>query len=181
MSEAGPDTGARLAELLAKAEIRELVLLYSRGVDRKDVELLRSLYTSNGTDTHGSLFDGDAQQYVDFLERSFPSITIGAHYVCNHLIAVDGDEAEGEVYALGYHVLPDGDGGVVESFVGVRYLDHYRVEDGRWRFASRRVVFDLESTRPMDRAATPPPDPAGDASYEILRLPLFARAIDGAS
>jgi hypothetical protein len=32
-----------LANLLAKEEIRELAMLYSRGVDRKDIELLRTV------------------------------------------------------------------------------------------------------------------------------------------
>lgn len=35
-----------LATLLAKQEIRELAMLYSRGVDRRDIELLKTLYTA---------------------------------------------------------------------------------------------------------------------------------------
>ena len=46
------------------------MLLYSRGVDRKDGELLRTLYTADATDTYGDTFDGSAGDYVDFLEKS---------------------------------------------------------------------------------------------------------------
>ncbi len=60
-----------LADLLAKEAIRELAMLYSRGVDRKDSALLRDLYTGDATDTHGDTYDGDAAGYVDFLEQAF--------------------------------------------------------------------------------------------------------------
>ena len=54
-----------LATLLAKDEIRELVQLYSRGVDRQDMGLLRSLYTADATDDHAGHFSGSAADYVD--------------------------------------------------------------------------------------------------------------------
>ena len=88
-----------LATLIAKEEIRQLVLLYSRGVDRKDIDLLRTLYAKDATDDHGQHFKGTAGDYMHFLERSFPHMRMSGHYVCNHLISVNGDEAEGEVYA----------------------------------------------------------------------------------
>src|ERR1700761_9104462 len=75
--------------LVAKDEIRELVLLYSRGCDRKDFELLRTLYTSDATDTHDATFDGPANDYVDFLARNLPHTPYSGHHVCNHLILVD--------------------------------------------------------------------------------------------
>ena len=56
-----------LATLVAKEEIRELAMLYSRGVDRQDGALLRTLYTQDATDTHGDTFDGNAEDYVQFL------------------------------------------------------------------------------------------------------------------
>ena len=67
MNQRKPET---LETLIAKEEIRELAMLYSRGVDRKDPELLRDLYTGDATDTHGDSFDGGAEAYVDFLEQA---------------------------------------------------------------------------------------------------------------
>lgn len=166
----------RLQELLDKQEIHELVLRYCRGVDRKDPDLLRSLYTRDATDHHGTVFRGLAEDYIGFLEESFGFIRIGAHYVCNHLIVVEGDHAYGEVYALGYHVLPGGgpEDPDTESFVGVRYLDRYRREDGCWRFEHREVVFDLDRSRPIDHRGAPGGPPADDLSYSLAR-PLFHR------
>jgi ketosteroid isomerase-like protein len=164
-----------IAGLIAREEIRDLALLYARGVDRRDGALLRTLYTDDATDTHGDTFDGPAAEYVDFLERAFPYMRYSGHHICNHLIAVEGDEGEGEVYALAFHVIPDGDGGWLEDFMCVRYLDRYRRgSDGRWRFAKRVVTYDMRSRRPHTL-----PDPAAaeatDPSYAELANRLFAR------
>lgn len=164
-----------LETLIAKEEIRQLAMLYTRGVDRKDGALLRTLYAKGATDTHGDTFDGDAEDYVDFLEKAFPYMRYGGHHICNHLISVDGDEAEGEVYAIALHVIPDRQGGWVEDLLIVRYIDRYRKLDGRWLFAKRVVTYDMRNTRPITMPAGEMPDPATDPSYTTLISRLFAR------
>jgi len=86
-------------------------MLYSRGVDRKDPELLRDLYTKDATDTHGDTFDGPADSYVDFLKTAFPFMRYSGHHISNHLISVNGDDGDGEVYAIAWHLIPDGNRG----------------------------------------------------------------------
>ena len=164
-----------LATLIAKDEIRELAMLYSRGVDRKDAELLKTLYTKDATDNHGKHFTGNAADYIKFLEKSFPHMPMSGHFICNHLIAVDGDEAQGELYALAYHILPDGNAGVAKDFMGVRYIDHYRRENSRWLFASRVVSFDIRTVDAMPAPASAPGAPDQDPSYTDLGMRLFAR------
>ena len=162
----------RLETLLAKEDIRELAMLYSRGVDRKDGELLRSLYTEDATDTHGDTFDGPADAYVDFLEKAFPYMRYSGHHICNHLISVEGDQGQGEIYAIAWHVLPDGQGGWIEDLMCVRYLDHYRkCEDGRWRFAKRVVTYDMRKQGPTDAKVWEP----AEISHEFLSQRLFNR------
>ena len=164
-----------LATLLAKEEIRELAMLYSRGVDRKDIALLRTLYAKDATDNHGKYFNGGVDDYLRFLEKSFPHMRMSGHFICNHLVSVDGDRGEGEVYALAYHVVPDGKGGYVEDLKAVRYIDRYRKESGRWLFASRVVTFDHESAYPVPIPEGPMPSPGADPSYTSLASRLFAR------
>lgn len=169
-----------LATLVAKDEIRELALLYSRGVDRQDIALLRDLYTADATDTHGDSFDGSANAYCDFLERSLPHMRMSAHNICNHLISVTSDsDAEGEVYAIAWHLIPDRQGGQVHDVRLVRYIDRYRREgDGRWRFAKRVVSYDARLSVPAeDHGAAPVP--ASDASYGELAARLFGRGSRG--
>lgn len=162
-----------IATLIAKDEIRELALLYCRGVDRQDFALLRDLYTADATDTHGDTFDGPANEYVDFLEKSLPYLQYSGHHVCNHLISVDGDTGEGEVYALAYHMIPDRSGGYIEDLIGVRYLDHYRKEtDGRWRFAKRLVTYDMRRQTPISSVQE-----ADARAKDYLQTALFGRGI----
>lgn len=168
-----------LDTLVAKDAIRELVLLYSRGVDRKDGALLRSLYTKDATDTHGDTFDGKADAYVDFLETAFPHMKYSGHHVCNHMISVKGEEGEGEVYAIAWHVIPNREGGFLEDTMCVRYIDNYLKEaDGRWRFAKRVVTYDMRTVRPYE----PRPETGTlqtEPSYHELKSRLFARGARG--
>ena len=171
-------TDTQLRTLIAKDAIRELALLYSRGVDRKDVPLLRDLYTEDATDTHGDSFDGPANAYCDFLEQSFPYMPYSGHHACNHLIDVDIEAGTGcgEVYAVAWHLLPDGQGGFVEDLMTVRYLDNYRLcADGKWRFAKRLVTYDMRIQRPYARGEVDVPIGAADPSYAELAMRLFQR------
>lgn len=164
-----------LATLVAKDEIREIGLLYCRGVDRYDIPLLRSLYAKGATDTHGNSFDGDAEAYCDFLEQSLPHLQYSGHHVCNHLISVDGDEGEGEIYAIAIHVYRNAEGALVEDVMTVRYIDRYRKEGGRWRFAKRVVSYDSQSLRPFDGKVAARPEPGEDASYAAFASGLLGR------
>jgi hypothetical protein len=164
-----------LETLIAKDAIRELVLLYSRSIDRKDMALLRTLYTRDATDTHGDSYDGPAAGYFAFIERSLPHLRYSGHHICNHLVSVDGDQGEGEVYAVCYHVFADGKGGWVEDLLCARYIDRYRREDGRWRFAKRVVRYDYNTRRPAQVPDGAIPDAAADASYQTLASRLFTR------
>ncbi|WP_232491927.1 nuclear transport factor 2 family protein [Novosphingobium kaempferiae] len=164
-----------LQALIDKDAIRELVLLYSRAIDRQDIDLLRDLYTDDATDTHGDSFDGPAEDYCAFIARAFPYMPYSGHHVCNHLIAVDGDVASGEVYGLAYHLIPSREGGQEEDFMAVRYIDKYRrCEDGRWRFSKRVVTYDFKLRRPFDGGGL-----LGlaerDPSYAECLQPLFRR------
>lgn len=141
-----------LQELLDREAIRDLVLCYSRAVDRQDFELLRDLYTEDATDTHGDAFDGPAEDYLKFLEDSLPRVFYTGHHVCNHMVSIAGNEANGEVYGLSLHVIPNSDGsdGRTENFFAVRYIDNYRrCADGKWRFSKRVIVNDMQIQRPF--------------------------------
>jgi hypothetical protein len=162
-------------KLIAKDEIRELLAVYCRAIDRHDMKLLRSLYTKDGWDTHGDVFDGSADDFIPHLEKHMPFLPYTGHHVCTESLTVDGDSGEGEVYGLCFHVVPDGKGGLFQDLTGVRYMDTYRKEDGRWRFARRFVTFDFTVITPLPQPAGQAPDQSKDPSYGKLKTRLFAR------
>lgn len=172
-----------VAALLDKQAIGELVYAYSRAVDRQDFALLRALYTEDGYDDHGGLYRGSAAGYVDWLEQAMRGCDITTHSVHNHLIAFTGDNtAEGEVYVTAYHRLRDDNGGFNELIEGLRYLDHYRRDDGRWRFVRRQLLNDWCQVGPaywnLDDPAlkgTPIGRADGDDPSYRFAHPLFAR------
>jgi ketosteroid isomerase-like protein len=173
------DMTRAVQQLVDKDAIRDLVLCYSRAIDRKDVELLKDLYTEDATDTHGDSFDGSAEDYCKFIEASLPHMPYSGHHVCNHMISVDGDEGNGEVYALAYHVIPNRDGSREEDFMAVRYIDNYRrCADGKWRFSKRVVTYDLQIRRPFTGGGLLGQG-ADDPSYKVCTQRFFQRGPRG--
>ncbi|HLG85856.1 MAG TPA: nuclear transport factor 2 family protein [Alphaproteobacteria bacterium] len=174
-----------LQALLAREAIRELVGSYSRGVDRQDFALLRSLYTPEAIeDDHGGAYSGSAEGYVDWLERVMVRVENSAHLVHSHLIALEGSErAQGEVYVSGHSRLRLEEGGFEDLTHGMRYLDHYAKWNGRWLFARRTVIVDWLTAGPTQWAPERPDtrDAAfgrpgsADPSYRVLGHPFFAR------
>ncbi len=168
-----------LEQLLAKDAIRDLVLRYCRAVDRRDLRSLRPLYTSDAIDDHGAMFCGAASDYIQWLPGMLESMQVLSHQVLNHLIVVQGDRAEGEVYTIAYHLSKDDKGDDVEIVIGGRYLDKYRCEQGVWKFAHRKIVLDWSQTGPPSsqpgapvtagaaRGAALPDDPSADF-FEFL-------------
>lgn len=131
----------RLRDTVNKAELRELVDRYARAIDRRDMALLRACYHPDAIDNHGTLFSGGIDAYVAWQPEIMGTFENSAHYILNAVFALDGDEAEGEVYFFGIHRGHEDE--PVHGYVGGRYLDHYRRgADGRWRFAQRDLVWD---------------------------------------
>ncbi len=166
---------ASIEEVLARDSLRRLVTAYSRAVDRRDFELLRSLYHDDARDRHGAMFDGGADAYVAFVRDAVSAYEATVHYVVNMAFEIDGDTAEGEVHKINYHrtKAPSAH----ELITGSRSLDSYARRNGEWRFISRTIVLDWARRRPVDLAAyddfaaQSPHGKAGedDLSYSILR------------
>lgn len=163
-------------DLAAEDALQRLVATYGRAVDRRDFALLRSLYHDEAHEVHGQMFTGGPDAYVGFVEEALSAYEATVHYVVQAKFEIRGDRAEGEVHKLNYHRKPAPQS--EEIITGSRSLDHYRRDDGVWRFVSRSIVLDwsrrtqVDAAAYRDFAAGSPPGQAGpgDLSYEILKL-----------
>jgi hypothetical protein len=124
-----------LRELLDREAIREVVLRYARGVDRRDLDLVASCFTSTA-EYEGKLAHGRVADALAALRESLPRYESTLHFMGNQLVELRGDEASCETYAIAYHRTA-GDGAPRDLAVAVRYLDELvRLPEG-WRIRKR--------------------------------------------
>lgn len=131
----------KLALMLARDELHQLVTAYCRAVDRADYDTLRGLYHPEATDSHGSFSTGGVEQFIAQLQAAEPYVRVSQHNITTTNFVVDGDTARGEIYCLVFHTFagPEHD---VDVIIGGRYLDSYTKHDDRWKFSQRTIVAD---------------------------------------
>lgn len=163
-------------DLEAREAIRDLVLRYCRAIDRRDFRALAMLYAEDSVDDHGELFWGSGAEFVAWVPGILETMQVTSHQVMNHLIEVDGDYAEGEVYIQAYHLTTDSQGKPVKIIGGGRYLDQYGLEGGQWRFTHRKIVADYELRLPGAAAdeeliatRSRPSDDPSDRFFRLIR------------
>lgn len=130
-----------LQDVLDEHQLRKLVHRYCRAVDRGDVAELRTLYHHDADDAHGGFSSGSAGDFIDQLIAARPYLRSMQHHVTTVNFAIDGDIAEGEVYAIATHTFASGDHDV-DVIVGGRYLDRYARGEGTWKILERAIVTD---------------------------------------
>lgn len=157
------DRDRLLDELAAKEQIRQAMARYSRGIDRRDEEMLKTVYHEDSTDDHGwGLAAGgwDIAALVRRDGKGFPDEwKLTSHFLGQHLIEVADDDAVSETYFISYNVIEHGGVDYGQISAG-RYLDRWeRREDGQFRIAHRQVIYDWWRTDIND---TPWPGPDHD-------------------
>lgn len=96
-----------LRALLDKQAITEVLLSYSRAVDRGDEALLRACYHEDAVEDHGGAFLGPASGYVEAILPALHSDRLMTHTVTNILIEFDGAaSALSECYYLSFARYP---------------------------------------------------------------------------
>lgn len=136
-----------LEALLDEQAIRRVLLRYCRGIDRLDLELVRSCYWPQATDRHGP-FMGTRDEFVEWAEALLRRHSMTMHHVGNMLIEVHGETATSETYCVAYHSGEPAADVRWNYRAGVRYVDRFEKHSGEWRIADRLTV--IEWVQPWD-------------------------------
>lgn len=134
-----------LEELSAREEIRETLVRYTRGVDRNDLNLVRSVFHEDAfIQFPESLHQGSLDGFINFAQNEFPRFQRTRHAITNTLIEFDGpDVAYVDTYLHADHQGTEAHhwkSAVIELWA--RYLDRFERRDGVWKIARRELVVD---------------------------------------
>jgi hypothetical protein len=146
------------ARIEDRLEIQDLIYRWCRGVDRRDWDLVRSVFHPDAHDDHG-VFSGGVDDMIAWLKERHSDITQSMHHAGNLLIDFTGPNqavVETSILARQRYAESAKDarvamlGEVVGNEPGIldmqgcgRYVDRVeRREDGCWKIADRVVVFE---------------------------------------
>lgn len=138
-------SGYSLQRLADEAELRALSATYTRGLDRHDRDLVRSVFADDAT-THYGTFRGGPDEMADMAMRALSAYRATQHFLGQVNLTIDGDQATGEVYFQAFHQhATEG----FDRFICGRYIDRYRRTDDGWRMTHRTEVVDWTRTEPI--------------------------------
>lgn len=127
-----------LQRLLAHEEIRQLAHRYALAVDRRDYDLLVSLFV------------GDPEKLRADFERQLETLGTTILFVGNHVIDLDSaEQATGVVYCQAR--IQEGDRWIEQA---IQYTDTYAHHHGLWKFVRRdhELWYGIEITpNPLDQ------------------------------
>lgn len=125
-----------IRRLLDKEAIREVLLKYTRGIDRHDDELMATAYHSDATDDHGA-YIGGPEGFIRHANGTHSrNWTVHHHFISNQTIDIEGDSAHAETYFLATLRRKTGPIDIVAG----RYVDRLERRDGRWAIAARACL-----------------------------------------
>ncbi len=137
-----------LQELLDKQAIHEVLLRYCRGVDRRDKELLRSVYHAGAIHEHGE-HAMNAREFAEVIVDSIGRFAATSHLLSNVLIEMRGDVAHAESYVLACHRV-ERSGENSDLTLALRYVDLLERREGVWGIVHRVALHDWSREDPLE-------------------------------
>ena len=134
-------------------EITKLMARFARGIDLRDWDMYRSVFTDDIEIDYTSYRAGNGGPFTadDWVRRGrmlFPGLAASQHFLSNLDITVDGDSGTVISYVRAEHVLPN-TGGDAMFTIGGYYTDSLRRVDGEWKICKKQLTVLWNSGNPQ--------------------------------
>jgi hypothetical protein len=130
---------AELQEMLDSHKIRKVLQNYCRGVDRRDAELLESIYWPESINDIG-VWCGPGQEFSSFVIPALNAAYVSTlHCIQQSTIQVNGTQAAAETYCTAFH-RAERDGVASCDIALSRYVDRLEKRGNEWRILERRLL-----------------------------------------
>jgi ketosteroid isomerase-like protein len=146
----------RVSLLQAKSDIHDGLMRYCRGCDRRDADLISSVFWPDAVnelqEVVGSFATDPslAREYSDEMDKSDPEFAgVRWHFIGNELIEVEGDIAFSEAYFRG-NTYMETDGKRYLRTRCLRYLDRWERRGGEWKIAHHALVDDWNNLEEIE-------------------------------
>jgi len=146
--------------LLDERAITAVLHDYARALDRRDWELLASLFTANAVvdySSEGGPVCHGPEPVVADCQEDFAGLDATSHLIGNVTIAVDGDSARASSVVHAWHVRQAAAGGSTLLLVG-GYEDRLVRTPGGWRLAARTLTVAFQAGNPGVKVPRPGPE-----------------------
>jgi hypothetical protein len=124
----------------AHQRIQQAITRYCHGVDRCDLEMLKSAFWEDGMSDYG-MGKMPNNSFCEMLLPAVSQMKLTQHRASNILIEIDGNCAKVQTYCVAFHLIgsPDDE---QEMEVGGRYLDEFEERNDEWLIKNRVYVMD---------------------------------------
>ena len=144
-----------LEELCDREAIRDVIYKFCHAIDRRDPDLLRTVYWPDAEDEHFTKIG--VEEFIAGAMDIVGACVVTRHIIGNILIHIEGDSARVETYVNAYQriegptplwrtapgpVPESGRGKFAEFFTGSRFLDRMEKRGGIWRIRNRKLMQD---------------------------------------
>jgi hypothetical protein len=137
---------ANVQRVIDESDIRRVLALYTRGIDRLDAELV---YDEASTDDHG-VYKGPGKEFGPYIVEALSQHAVAtSHNLHQSIIDVHHEAARAETWFTAHHVRQEADGQYLDTFGG-RYMDKLKKRSGRWTIVRRVVVRDWSMSQKIE-------------------------------
>ena len=138
----GPFSSAEAAD--AQRAIRRALLLYCKGIDTCDADMVMEAFHPDATADYGAV-KGSAADFAKGATSKLREYAIATkHFPSDSLITFTSTTtADVETQVIAWHRCSNERGEYLENFAG-RYWDSFECRNGDWRIAHRRLTHDWD-------------------------------------